>query len=394
MTTATATRTIRQTHLRILETQCPAFAYAVSVEGREGPQVWSPERGQAVHEFFQDYVEHLFLTGRQTDFEGAGRIVAQILLEHPGLTYEERQDTIEQAKTISDTFLFNRDRYYGAEESFSMDVTGPDGERFTVTGRVDYLEVDNEEGIADLTDWKSNHQIIPDSKVKDDFQGRTYSALVLDNLPELEAVRFHLGLSRYGIFLPQKGEAVFTREDAEQFKEHLGARLAAHFAGRLKSEHVPGTWCQYCPLKRINECTLYRSYYGTTPPPPLKPEQALKLARQIVALEDARETRIELLKQYVNENGAVALGSGSAAETFDFHKRESEEITATALMEIIDTNYSLLGEQPLDDLLAPKKTTKAYKRLRYHPELKAAFEDVVSLKVTTTFGHKAADDGD
>ncbi len=386
---AEQTKTIRQTHLRHLEEHCPAMAYALSVEGREGPSGAGAYRGTAVHDFFGRYVEHLYKSGRQTDWTAVAQILCDLYREYHGLSFEQRQDISAQAHKIADTFVFDRARYYGAEEAFEARIPLVEGGVATVTGRLDYLEVDSDEGIAMVTDWKSNHQILPDAKVKEDFQGRTYSLLVLETLPHLEAVVFRLGLSRYGIYLPQKGEAVFTREDTDAFKEHLSYRLAAHFAGDLKDEHVPGTWCQYCPLKRVNECTLYRSYYGTTPPPPLKADQARRLARQIIALEEARDTRIALLKDYVNDHGALPVGSGECAEVFDFHKRESEEIPASALLEILEESRSLVGEQPLDDLLTVKKTSRAYKRLRYHADLRSRFDDAAATKASTTFGHKA-----
>jgi hypothetical protein len=383
---------IRQSYLRHLEEHCPRMAYALSVEGREGPSGAGAYRGTAVHDFFGLYVEHLARIGRQTDWEGAIRLLPEVYGRYPFLSYEQRQDVWEQAKTISECFLFQPSRYYGSEESFAAEVALPDGRAATVTGRLDYLEVDNAEGTAAIIDIKSNHQILPDTRVKEDFQGRLYALLVLENLPHLEAVSFRLLLSRYGKYLPQRGEAVFTRVDTEAFKEHLGYRLQAHFDGKLKSESVPGTWCAYCPLKRVGQCTLYRSYYGTTPPPPLKEAQARKLARQIIVLEEARDTRVALLKEYVNEHGPLPIGSGECAEVFGFHKRESEEIPATALMQILDDNFGLVGPQPLDELLTVKKTSRTYKQLRYHKELRTFFDDAASVKASTTFGHRAVGD--
>ena len=182
------------------------------------------------------------------------------------------------------------------------------------------------DGVARIFDVKSQYSIWPDSRVKDDFQLKTYAMLVLDTFPHVDRVEGRLLLSRYGISLPQKGEAVFTRADTDEFKEHLSYRLAAHFRGDLKGEHVPGTHCSYCPLKRVGKCTLYRSYWGTTPPPPLKDAQARRLARQVIVLEQAREERIALLKEYVKEAGPLAVGATSQAEVFDYHPSESEEI--------------------------------------------------------------------
>ena len=389
MTTAAATELrIRQTDLRHLVEHCPAFAYATSVRGRSGPSGAGAERGTVVHEFFGRYVQHLYETGRDTDWTATGGILSNLYRDYPGLTLEQYEDINAQARTIAEVFVLDRERYYGAEEAFETTITLGDGSAVIITGRIDYLSVDADEGMAEIIDWKSNHQILPDSAVRKDFQGRVYSMLVLDNLPHIEAVRFRLGLSRYGMYLPQKSEAIFTREDAGELHEYLSYILSAHFAGKLKDEHVPGTWCAYCPLKRLNECTLYRSYYGTTPPPPLSNEQARKLARRVMTLEERRDTYIALLKQYVHEYGPLPIGSGEHAEVFGFHKRESEDLPATALMSILEEHRSLVGDQPLDDLLSVKKTARAYKNLRYHSELRDVFDDAMTHASSTTFGHK------
>jgi hypothetical protein len=83
------------------------------------------------------------------------------------------------------------------------------------------------------------------------------------------------------------------------------------------------------------------------------------------------------------------VGSGDAAEVFDFHESESEEIAPTDLMQIIDDNFSLVGPQPLDELLSVNKRAKAFRNLRYHKELRDAFDDVATTKARTTFAHKA-----
>ena len=383
---------IRQTHLRHLEEHCPAMAYALSVEGREGPSGPGAERGTAVHDVFDRYVTHLYRIGRQTDWDAMPQILAGLWAEYPRLSYEQREDIAAQAETIAQVLVFNRDRYYGSEEPFEAAIPLPDGRQAVVTGRIDYLEVDADEGRALISDVKSNHAIWPDSKVRDDFQLRTYAMLVLENLPHVEVVEGRLLLTRYGRYLPQKGEAIFTREDTDAFKAHLGHRLQAHFDGRLRREHVPGTWCQYCPVRRPGECTLWRSYNGTTPPPPATYYQARKLARQVMALEQARETRLALLKEYVNEHGPLRVADTDAAEVFAFHESESEEIAPTDLMQIIDDNFGLVGPQPLDELLSVNKRAKAFRNLRYHKELRDAFDDVATTKARTTFAHKAVGD--
>lgn len=389
-TTAIANRhrlRIRQSTLRHLEDHCPAMAYALSVEQREGPAYSGAYRGQAVHDFFARYVQHLYDGGRQTDWDAVGEILTNVFQCYPALRFEQRQDVADQARRIAESFIFRPECFYGVEEPFETNVPLDGGEICTVTGRLDYLEV--EDGVARIWDVKSNHQMIPDSRVWDDTQLKVYAMLVLDNLPHVDLAEGRLLMSRYGISLPQRGEAVWTRENVRALRSHLSSRLAAHFAGRLRGERVPGTWCQYCPLRRPGRCTLYRSYHGTVPPPPLSEQQARKLARQVMALEDARELRLSLLKDYVNEHGPLAVGSGEYAEVFAFHQSESEEIAATAVMEILQNYRREIGDQPVDELLSVDKRSRAFRALKAHTEIRRELEAATTTKKTTRFGHKA-----
>lgn len=388
------TYSIRQSHLRILEEQCPAYAYAVSVEGLDGPSGPGAYRGQAVHDFFASYVRHLHTVGRQTDWDAGEALLAVTFNKYPALTLAQHDEVREQAENLVRGFVLNPAIFYGVEEPMEMVVGIGAGKTVRITGRLDYLEVDAEQDLARVVDVKSNHVIWPDTQVRKDFQLRVYAALVMANLLHIERVEGRLLMSRYGISLPQRGEAVWDSDDSQTLREHLGSRLAAHFAGKLKRERIPGTWCQYCPLRQPGKCTLHRSYYGTTPPPPQTENQARKLARQVVALEQAREARLQLLKAYTNEHGPLPVGSHDSAEVFGFHKRESEEIPATQLLAILEDHRDLVGDQPLDDLLTVNKRSKAFRELRRVPDLRSALQDVIQVKVATTFGHKTVEGGD
>lgn len=385
--TDTRTYTIRQSTLRHLEEHCPAMSYALSVEGLEGPSGPAAYRGTAIHDFFSRYVGHLFESGRQTDWSATEALLADVYASFPALSADQRRDVAEQAENVARALEYRPAYFYGTEEALATDITLIDGSVCTVTGRLDYLEMGD--GVARIFDVKSQYSIWPDSRVKDDFQLKTYALLVLDTFPHVDRVEGRLLLSRYGLSLPQKGEAVFTRADTDAFQEHLRYRLSAHFAGDLKREHVPGTHCGYCPLKRVGKCILYRSYYGTTPPPALSPERARRLACQVVALERMRDERIELLKDYVKEAGPFTIGSTAHAEEFAYHASESEELRPTDLLHILEDHRDLVGEQPLDELLTVKKTTKTYKALRHHRDLAPDFTDAITIKKSTRFGHKA-----
>lgn len=378
---------IRQTHLRHLVEHCPAMAYALDVRRMLGPSGPGALRGQAVHRFFRLYLDRLYLTRRATDWDAVEPILAQVLTEYPTLTPEQWSDVRDQAHGITQAVIMRPEAFYGSEELLESAVTLSDGGRVFITGRLDFLEVADE--VAFVIDVKSNHQIPPDAAVRRDFQLAVYAMLVLDNLPEVQLVQGSLLMSRYGLRLPQKGEAVWTRDDAADLRAYLAPKLEAHLAGRLKGERIPGTWCAYCPLRRTNECTLYRSYYGTTPPPPLSPERAARLARQVMALEEAREVRLELLKQYVSEQGPVTVGSHEHAEVFAFHQRETEEIEAGDFLRVVEAHRDLVGLPDPSLYLTVNKRSRAYKQLRYHPDLKPDLDDLATTRVSTVFGHKA-----
>lgn len=391
-TTAPRVFTIRQTHLTWILSKCPKGAKALT-DGEAGPSYGGAARGTAIHEFFARNNEWLYKIGRPTDWTQAETILRDVLTDHPELTIEEREDVADQARRICDTYLMDLEHFYGSEEHLEYDLTLTDGRVVRITGTLDLLLLDSIEGVATIRDCKSNHQLPPDSAIAKDLQLKTYALLVFRNMPEVVAVKGELWFPRYGMLLPRKDEALWTEEDIDAFEAHLRDILKA-FLDAPHHEAIPGAHCQYCPLRRLNRCTLWRSYYGTMPPPVVSAKQFQKLGRQIIVLEQRLDVLKAHAKDWVNEHGPAAIGSGEYAEVFDFHKRESEELAASDLLAILENNRCLVGDQPLDDLLSVKKTTKAYKNLRYHQELRSAFDDVMQPKVTTVFGHKkpGADD--
>lgn len=380
--------TIRQSHLRMIEEGCPAMAYTLIVDGMEGPSTAGADRGQAIHQVFAGYTWHLHETGRQTDWDECERIAHFALQDHPRLTYSQRQDVLDQAANIGQGFVFEPAHYYGSEEALETYI----GE-YRITGRLDLLEADVEEGWARVTDAKSNHRIPPDAEVRSDFQLMLYALLVVDNLPSVDTVEGRLWFTRYNRFVPQKEPASWTREDLEDFREHLAGKLAAFFTAD-RHDHIPGAHCQYCPLRRPGACTHWRGWYGNTPPAPLKATQARKLACQVIALEQAREQRLEQLKAYVNEHGALRVGSGAKAEAFDFWPSESEDYDAGYVLGLLGSAeiLSLIGEQPLGELVSVNKRSKAWRSLMKVPEFRAAVQDARTTKLSTTFKHKGAGD--
>ncbi len=378
--------TIRQSHLRFLLDKCPAGAYALAVEGRDGPHGSGALRGTAVHEFFARYNAALAATRRETDFEAVPDIARAVLTHYPQLSVVEAADVLDQARRIGEQYVFDAAHYYGSEVPLAT-VIGP----ATVTGHLDVLYLDGEQ--ATVRDLKTNHRLPPDSEVKQDTQLRIYAALVFANFAEVQEVRGELWFTRYGRLLPQSSPAVWTREDNESFVAYLAMRLNAFLAGELRSDYVPGTHCQYCPRRRVGDCTLWRSYYGTTPPPPLSATQAQRLARRVIALEQAREQAMELLKRYCNEQGELPVGSGSKAERFAFHVIESQEWDPGEVWRLLEEERSLVGEPTTHlSVFRVDAHSRAFRELSR--VLGPRLADLARPKLRTVFGHKGVSDDD
>ena len=381
--------TIRQTNLRMLEEECPAGAWAKAVEGRSTPSGEGARRGTAIHEIFGRYANYLARTMRPTDFDAVEDIAAEVLRENPGLNFSQRKEILEQARNIAEGFLMIPEDFYGNEVALETIIELEQGVTVRVTGTLDLLQMDDE-GVAHITDAKSNHVIFPDSRVHNDFQLMVYAMLVFDKFPEVEVVKGHLWMTRYNIMIPQKGEALWTREEIEELRAHLALRLGAFLRGELRNEFVPGIWCQYCPRRRPGDCTLYRSYYGNVPPPPLTDDQARKMARQIMTLEDARETRLALLKDYVNEHGPVSVGSGDKAEAFAFHVSESAEYESADVYNFL-TSPEIAGEigniKTYLGVFKVDKSGKVFKAL--DKALGGALRGMAKMELSTRFGHKS-----
>ena len=382
---------IRQSYLTFLLDHCPSGAWALVMQRRDGPSYVGATRGLAIHEFFSGYNEHLFAVNRQTDWEAAEKLADEVLARYPELPFAEREDARAQMANIAQGYVFEPSTFYGTEEALETTLDLEDGREVLITGRLDLLLVSNAEAEAIIRDVKGNHRLPPDSEILENNQLRTYAMLVLDNLPHVDRVKGELWFTRYGKLLPQRTEAVWDREDIETFKAYLRPVLRS-FLDAKTHEATPSTQCQYCPRRRPGGCTLWRSYYGTTPPPPLTQRQALKLARQVVTLEQARDERVSLLKEYINEHGPLRLGSSTKAETFGFHASESEEFDAGEFLEVLRDPelVSLAGEQPVGQLFSVNKRSRTFRQIRHHRDLKHLFDDIAETRVSTRFGHRSA----
>lgn len=386
-------RKIQQTYLRQLDEACPAMVYAIVVQKRGGISGRASQRGQAVHEAFGLYCEHLFRTKRKTDWDQALAIATSVLQHYPQLPFKDRREVLDQMKTIAESFLFDLDTYYGSELDLAITLEAG-GEQFKVTGRPDLIDYLADESALHITDVKSFPYIPANGAVMDgdgrlaDYQLQTYATLAMETMPDIQYVTGSLYMSAHGVYVPSRGHAVWTREDAQDLKDHWRNLLPPFFRGDLKDVCVPGTHCQYCPLRRPNHCKAWRSYSGNTPPPIRTYLQARRAALRVIAIEQEREVLNGHLKDYVSEHGPFQVGPTKKAETFGWHIRESEYLPPHQFQKVVQEYAADLGLAEVPEAwLSVNKRGKGFSKFRKNPAVKEALDQIAVVEKSSRFGH-------
>ena len=293
-------------------------------------------------------------------------LLEEVFRDYPGLGLGQREDVTAQAGKIAAGFHLDRDHFYGTEEALALHLELPGGREATVTGRLDYLEVETHAGKAVIVDLKSSHYVPPDSRVREDFQLACYALLVFENLPQVEVVEGRLFLSRYGLSLPQRGRPCGVARTPNASRPIFAPVLPPILPESFATSIVPGTTADIAPGAGWETAPWSAPTTAPRPPPPRTERQARKLACQVMALEGARETRLALLKEYVKTRGPLPVGSGPGAEVFAFRESESEEIPAADFLRILAENSHLVGEPDLSELLTVCRTSRQFKHLRSH----------------------------
>lgn len=388
---------IRQTYLRCLLDQCPAMAYALAVEKREGPHFGGASRGTAVHEVFSRYAVHLYETERETDWEAAERLAREVLDEHPEISYADRLDVLEQAANIGRGFLFERAAFYGAEEALEAELDLRDGRSITVTGRLDLLLSRQADfRVARIVDCKSNHNLPPDAAVREDTQLAVYAWLTAQHLA-VDAVEGELWFTRYNVRLPRRAPAVWYPDDLAAFEDHLRVKVRAFLDAGERQEFVPGNHCQYCPRRRPGDCARWQRSF---PVKALRSHQeAARAGARLVALEQQADALKAALKAYVNEHGPLRIGSTAKAETWDFWESRTDEYAVSEVLDLLDgpagqAYQSEHGVVRLDDIARPDTRGRTFRQMLKSRELGEDLRSLATPKTTTTFRHKGGGEGD
>ncbi len=361
--TETATKPKRhQTDLRIASI-CPA---SWTLNRRNDRQTIPAARGTAVHLFVERYNAMRAKAGRQTMLFEGKQLIPEILSEFAYLPPETQEEIHQLCRNVIDTHLLNLETYYGSEETFRTDLGA-----VILSGRIDELHINGD--TAEIVDTKSNHIVPSSAKVAQDFQLKTYGALVIARFPQIVSLKGTIFTPRFGTFR----SAEWERDELERWLEHLG-RLAASLESADKPEAVPHANCQYCAASLPGGgCPAWKKTYGVETVIRSDAE-AVEAGKQILALEQRLKSRRGVLQAYCKEQGKVSAGG----REFGYFESRSQVVDAHAL-------YEEAGDfDPLDFLSVSAADLKKLRRY-LDKEADVLLEDWSTEKVTTRFAHKA-----
>lgn len=357
--------TRHQTDLRIASI-CPA---SWTLNRRNGKQTIPAARGTAVHLFVERYNQHRAKVGRQTDIEAGRAMIPGILSEFAYLPPETQEEIHQLCNNVVDTHLLNLGTYYGSEETFTADLGA-----VMLSGRVDELHIADDE--AEIVDTKSNHIVPSPATVAEDFQLKTYGALVIARFPQIQTLKGTIFTPRFGTFR----SAEWERGELVRWLEHLG-RLAASLESGDRLEAVPHSNCQYCAaFAPGGKCPAKRTTYGIESVIRSAAE-AVEAAKQILALEQRLKARRTVLQSYTKELGSVQAGG----REFGYFESESINVRAGELPDALIDNPEL---NPWGFLSVSAADLKKLQKI-LGKESAPIIADISDVKTSTRFSHKA-----
>jgi len=375
---------LRRYEIEWLERQCPAAAKVI-VGGAKSPSGVPAQRGIAIHDCARRYLTHLARNGRPTDWEHAEAIKAEVSARFPELAFVDVQEVQRQFQGIVDGLVFNPSKYVMHETLCSLPLTLHNGTVVEVVGTPDLVEIERDEGLLVITDYKSQWRIPSQAEVDNNFQAQLYGLLCLHELDyEIVAVKLRLHLTRWGVVK----EAVWSVEELEELQEHLRTKLTGFYAGKYDRVFRPGSWCTYCPRRRPGDCPRWKLPDPGEPVPITTDAQARKVLAEVIGLKGRLELRQKQLKAWSDEHGPVRVGDQQAA----YKPRTSRSYVPSQVIELLAEHVDEIGPIHYDDICKIDTWGPRFKQLwrKLQPELEAC----ATVSTSTRFEVGAAEEED
>lgn len=295
---------------------CPAQQSLIEA-GKEGPQPAYVETGEQVHQAFGKAIQAWIDSTGEIGPQGIREALEQALRGsrpdlQPQVIAAARASIWQFAAFLSEVNAGNILNFDGGEGELSgqlaMDMPTA-GVRFT--GEVDLLWAGPQRGVLQLEDFKSGWRFHRGGDVYQSFQFSSYSCLIFDNYPDIQAVECRVWDTRRGT---KTYPVLFERSKLDNY--------LARIHGALQSRHDhsdnPVPWpeetkCSFCPVAR--HCPAS----GDIGEIAADPAAAL---RQFIALDAKYAAAKKLLTGYSDQHGPIVDGTAA------FGRRPAEKPTA------------------------------------------------------------------
>lgn len=345
--------------------KCPRRYRIERVERRKAAPGPALLVGSAVHAAIAAYIRHLRDEGLATDVTWAPQA-----LEEAEKTLKGRKpdggiwEEVEgMFRTFVDSHAFDPSRIAEVEKMERISLE--DGTQFW--GVIDLLEV-REDGLAVVTDWKTDWAVRSQSEVERDFQLRTYAWMVA-RLYGYEEVVCRLDFVRHGAVR----EVLLGPEDVARTERRI-IRTIKHIRAEKEWSPSPGTHCSWCPWS--DDCPAV----SDLPAQIYSLEDARRVAGEILVLEKQIRDRKEALKAWTAVEGPIIVGG----QEFGHHESRSLRITnIPAFVQLMEG----AGKDPYGLLSVDGRKISPYLR---DPWMKERLEEISEEIVTTRFGSRKA----
>ncbi len=343
------------------------------------PPSWPILIGRATHAAIAAYTRHCIDTAAPTDLAAVPAIARQACFsgdDAPGAL--ALPEVTEILRTFAESHVITADTLIGLEERVPGTWRPPDswpdgpnlGDKHVFVGIIDRLDAGDDGYTAIITDYKTDWQVRSQADVERDVQLRRYAWLVRSEYPYFSTFKVRLDFVRHGIVR----EVEFGLDVVQETEQELIAAID-RLASLKTWPATPGEGCAICGFAA--ECPALK---GDEIRACATPDDALKVAAQLIVLEKRVSELKEMLKAYcaqagpVNVNGIQWGHIKTASQSIEDVKAFAERLQAAKL-------------DPWGYLTADGRKLKSLLR---KPELADALADLLVDKSYTTFRSKRA----